>query len=204
MWYGFTHKPGWAHSAAFSNLSPSVLSNGIALNKITITRSNLQTCKEKNKEKKILIKKSGIAPIKTFQLLLCKRWWCFLSFLKSALLFNFEIDLKLIKSYSYSAIRQICFAELRLILNIVKTMLCLKVLILLASLMWISCFGKRIKAFFFSMFSVKMDPSLYDSIYGFKFCRAFVTQLLTFYTRNIWNLRGEGLSAVPRNTDFSQ
>lgn len=43
MWYGLTQRPGWRHSWLFSSLSPSVLSRGIALNRITITRSSRHT-----------------------------------------------------------------------------------------------------------------------------------------------------------------
>lgn len=43
MWYGFTQRPGCRHSGFFSKRSPSVLSNGMALNRITITRSRRQT-----------------------------------------------------------------------------------------------------------------------------------------------------------------
>ena len=41
-----TQSPGWRQSGDFSNLSPSVLSKGTALNKITCTKSNLQTWKK--------------------------------------------------------------------------------------------------------------------------------------------------------------
>ena len=43
MWYGLTQSIGWEHSVDFSSLSLSVLSSGIALNRITITRSRRQT-----------------------------------------------------------------------------------------------------------------------------------------------------------------
>jgi len=43
MWYGLTHSVGWQHSADFSNRSLSVLSSGIALNRIIITRSSRHT-----------------------------------------------------------------------------------------------------------------------------------------------------------------
>lgn len=46
MWYGFTHKPGCKQSGFFSKRSPSVLSSGIALNNITITRSKRHTYKQ--------------------------------------------------------------------------------------------------------------------------------------------------------------
>lgn len=79
MWYGLTQRPGWEHSGFFSSRSPSkyqerswhkryniqehwrldeaqsntiyvpVLSSGIALNKITMTRSSRQTFTEKHK-----------------------------------------------------------------------------------------------------------------------------------------------------------
>lgn len=43
MWWGWTQSPGLEHCGDFTRRSPSVLSSGIPLNKITITRSNLQT-----------------------------------------------------------------------------------------------------------------------------------------------------------------
>jgi len=44
IWYGLTHKLGWRQSGDFSSLSPSVLSRGTALNRMTWTRSSRQTC----------------------------------------------------------------------------------------------------------------------------------------------------------------
>jgi len=43
MWYGLTQSAGCVHSSDFSNRSLSVLSSGIALKSITITRSRRQT-----------------------------------------------------------------------------------------------------------------------------------------------------------------
>jgi len=43
IWYGLTQRDGWRQSGDFSNLSPSVLSRGTALNRITWTKSNRQT-----------------------------------------------------------------------------------------------------------------------------------------------------------------
>jgi len=43
IWYGLTQSCGLVHSTDFSSLSLSVLSSGIALNRITITRSSRQT-----------------------------------------------------------------------------------------------------------------------------------------------------------------
>lgn len=43
MWYGLMHRLGLVQKQAFSSRSPSVLSRGIALNRITITKSRRQT-----------------------------------------------------------------------------------------------------------------------------------------------------------------
>ena len=43
IWCGWTHNPGLAQCGDFSNLSPSVLSNGMALKSTTITRSRRHT-----------------------------------------------------------------------------------------------------------------------------------------------------------------
>lgn len=43
MWWGWTQSPGLEHCGDFTRRSPSVLSRGIPLNKITMTRSNLHT-----------------------------------------------------------------------------------------------------------------------------------------------------------------
>ena len=43
IWCGLTHRFGCKQSCDFSSLSPSVLSRGIALNNITITKSKRQT-----------------------------------------------------------------------------------------------------------------------------------------------------------------
>ena len=51
MWYGLTQSPGWRQSGDFSSLSPSVLSSGTALNRMTWTRSNRQTWRNKFKDK---------------------------------------------------------------------------------------------------------------------------------------------------------
>ena len=51
MWYGLTQSPGWRQSGDFSSLSPSVLSSGTALNRMTWTRSSRQTWGNKFKDK---------------------------------------------------------------------------------------------------------------------------------------------------------
>lgn len=55
IWWGCTHSPGLEHCGDFTRRSPSVLSSGIPLNKITITRSNLQTLSAWRRQSILLI-----------------------------------------------------------------------------------------------------------------------------------------------------
>ena len=43
MWCGWTHRPGLVHCGDLTSRSPSVLSRGLPLNRMTITRSSRHT-----------------------------------------------------------------------------------------------------------------------------------------------------------------